>query len=274
MMGNVFYTAFLMGGLGNQMFQMSNCLSQSWDNGVNPIFSRNSWTPMQGNNTFTYIDNVFRNIQFNENLKTEIRINENSYSYSNIVPPKDKNVEFYGYYQSGKYFEKYQNKIKELFKPNDLFLNEISKKYPEILLDNTLSLHIRRGDYTSNSDIHPSIDITYINEALRTIGNYSFIFIFSDDTEWVKSNLNFDNSIIVRGNRDFEDLWLMSLCKNNIICNSSFSWWATYLNQNPNKIVVSPSIWFGPRGPQDYYDIFEKNWIKINTTYKDGKLCY
>lgn len=268
------YTSFLMGGLGNQMFQIANCLSQSWDNDAEPKFNRSSWIPMQGNDTSTYINGIFKNIPFHDNINIDVRINEGSYCHSIISSPKDKNVEFYGYFQSRKYFDRYQNKIKELFQPEDAFLNEISKKYPEILMDNTLSLHIRRGDYTSNPDIHPSIDISYINEALKIIGNYSYVFIFSDDIEWVENNLSLENTIIVKGNKDFEDLWLMSLCKNNIICNSSFSWWGSFLNQNPNKIIVSPSIWFGPRGPQDYHDIFEENWIKINTKYKNGKLCY
>jgi len=274
MIKNVFYTAHLMGGLGNQMFQISNCLSHSWDNGTEAKFSNNFLIPMQGNNASTYVNNIFKKIPFYDSIEPEIRINENSFSYSKILIPKEKNVEFYGYFQSGKYFEKNKNRIIDLFSPDETFIRNTTKKYPELNKSNTLSLHIRRGDYLSNPDIHPSIDITYINEALRIIGEYSSIFIFSDDTEWVKTNLNLDKSIIVNGNMDFEDLWLMSLCKNNIICNSSFSWWAVYLNRNPDKKIISPSIWFGPRGPQDYDDIFEKNWIKINTTYKDGKLCY
>jgi hypothetical protein len=270
-----FYTANLVGGLGNQMFQISNCLSQSWDNGVECKFIKNSNTTMQGNNTSMYIDNLFRKIPFYDDIVTEdIGIYENSFSYKKIISPKDKNVRFHGYFQSSKYFENYKDKIKEIFQPEESFLNEISKKYPEILLDNTLSLHIRRGDYLSFSEIHPSVDNSYVEQALKFFENYSYIFIFSDDAAWSDKNFNLENSIVVKDNKDYEDLWLMSLCKNNIICNSTFSWWAAFLNKNPNKKIISPSIWFGPRGPRDSQDIFEEYWIKINTNYKNGKICY
>ena len=69
-------------------------------------------------------------------------------------------------------------------------------------------------------------------------------------------------------------MWLMSLCKNNILSNSSFSWWASFLNKNLEKIVISPSIWFGDSGPKFYDDIFEKNWIKIKVKNKNGELIY
>ena len=64
----------------------------------------------------------------------------------------------------------------------------------------------------------------------------------------------------------------MSLCKNHIMVNSTFSWWATFLNTNANKKIVAPSIWFGPRGPQNYKDIYESNWTVLDVKYEDGWL--
>jgi len=79
--------------------------------------------------------------------------------------------------------------------------------------------------------------------------------IFSDDIEWCKLNFDFlENKIFVNGNTDFQDLYLMSKCNDNIIANSTFSWWGAWLNQNPNKKVIAPKIWFG-----NFYSNFNTN---------------
>jgi hypothetical protein len=91
------------------------------------------------------------------------------------------------------------------------------------------------------------------------IGDFTPIFI-SDDKEWCKENFN---GIVSPFDDEIDDLILMMNCDNNIIANSSFSWWGAYLNQNPNKVVIGPKKWFGPYGPQDQDDIIPPNWIKI-----------
>jgi hypothetical protein len=136
-----------------------------------------------------------------------------------------------------------------------------------------LSLHIRRGDYLGISHVLPVVDISYIQHCVSQFTNYSKLFIFSDDKEWVKNNLDFENSIVVENLEDYEELWLMSLCENNIISNSTFSWWASYLNKKNNRILC-PSIWFGPSGPNPFFNVFEPNWEKINVKYDSGKLIY
>ena len=80
--------------------------------------------------------------------------------------------------------------------------------------------------------------------------------------------------IIVEEDEDYKEIWLMSLCKNNIICNSTFSWWGSFLNRNENKKVIAPSIWFGTGGPSNFSDIYESNWIIINVESKNGILEY
>jgi hypothetical protein len=261
-----------MGGLGNQMFQISKALSEGFDNNIDVVFRLSSFVPMNGNQPTKYLNNIFKNTKFNNISETLERVVEPSWSYSEMNLLYYKSIEFYGYFQSGKNFKNNKEKIIELFLPNDEFVNKIKNTYPKIFDKDSVSIHVRRGDYLDISEILPVIDKTYIDEALNQIGGYSHIFIFSNDKEWCKENLNYDNSTVVEGLEDYEELWSISLCNHNIMSNSSFSWWGSYLNLNKNKKVIVPSVWFGPKGEKNYQDIYEDGWIKINVKYNNGLL--
>lgn len=266
-------TAFLMGGLGNQMFQISNALVQSWSNDMDCVFYPSSYTPLQGNNTSKYLKNIFKNLKFTNKKIDFERHNEVSWSYYDKPKFDNKNIEFYGYYQSSKNFLSYKEKIIDIFSPTDEEIKNLKLKYPKINLDNTVSIHIRRGDYTNSPNIHPVVTKSYIDTALSMVGDYDHIFIFTDDKNWVFSNLDLKNTTIVT-DEDYNEMWLMSLCKNNIISNSTFSWWGSFLNKTLNKVVVAPSIWFGPNGPNPYNDIYQFEWQIINLKYNNGELIY
>ena len=141
---------------------------------------------------------------------------------------------------------------------------EIQNKYGEVLNQNTCSIHVRRGDYLNLSEHHPLCDIEYYKDAMEHMPNDTVYLVFSDDISWCKENFLGDNYIFIEDNSDIFDLYLMSLCHNNIIANSSYSWWGAWLNNNKNKIVVSPKMWFGPaKVGLDTKDVHCKNWIKI-----------
>jgi hypothetical protein len=178
-----------------------------------------------------------------------------------------------GYWQSEKYFE--NNKLNIL---NDLRIItdqssqnvEISK---QIASNVSVSLHIRRGDYVSNSEYnatHGTCSLSYYKTAvsylLKNIGKNFTIFAFSDDPEWVYSNLKLPVDIRFVNNNSseysYEDLRLMSECNHNIIANSSFSWWGAWLNTNNKKIVIAPSKWYANQHIKND-DIIPPNWIKI-----------
>ena len=264
-------TSHLMGGLGNQMFQIAKAKTEGLKNNVEVVFRPISFIPMEGNQPTKYINNVFRNIKFDNITDQLLRISEPSWSYNQIDPLYYTSIEYYGYYQSSKNFGNFKNEIKDLFQPTKEFINKIKNLYPSVFEQNSISIHIRRGDYTTVSDILPVIDKSYINKSLSLIKDKGPIFIFSNDKDWAKENLKYENSIVVDNLEDYEELWMISLCKNNIMSNSSFSWWGSYLNNNNNQVYV-PSIWFGPNGEKNYQDIYESNWNIITTKYKNGKI--
>lgn len=245
-------TSFLQGGLGNQMFQIANTISESRKYKIQYKFKPEAYTPMQANQPCKYINNIYRNLDFS--------MTNEEYGNSLILN---------GYFQSLKYFKDYSNEIKELFSPSEDFLKKIYQIYPQLYSQKSLSIHVRRGDYLSISDILPVIDISYINSSLEMLGEHEVIFVFSDDKSWVKNNLNYNNLIIVENLEDYEELWMMSLCKNNIISNSTFSWWGSFLNKNIDKKVVAPSLWTGPKGP-NMDDIYLDYFIKMPVVYSEG----
>ena len=109
---------------------------------------------------------------------------------------------------------------------------------------------------------HPACNLGYYKEAIKLMDVNKFI-VFSDDMSWCKENFVGDEFIFMENNSDYIDLWLMSLCDNNIIANSSFSWWGAWLNQNPNKKVIAPKKWFGPAINHNTKDLIPESWIII-----------
>lgn len=174
-----------------------------------------------------------------------------------------------GTWQVEEYFKNHEEIIKHEFvfnKPRDKKNKELIE---EINACNSVSVHVRRGDYLSNNwaKTHKVIkDNTYyinsINYLKEKIENPIF-YIFSDDISWAKENFSFCNCIFVDHNKDkntYVDMYLMSLCKHNIIANSTFSWWGAWLNKNENKIVIIPARWLNT---ESCLGIYPSKWIKM-----------
>ena len=126
-------------------------------------------------------------------------------------------------------------------------------------------MHIRRSNYVSLQNYHSLQEIDYYKKSIEILGEDIHFLIFSDDIDWCDKNLTFiKNKTIINEFSDYEQLYLMSLCNNNIIANSTFSWWGAWLNKNNNKKVVSPKNWFGPANQGlNTEDIYCENWYII-----------
>jgi hypothetical protein len=177
----------------------------------------------------------------------------------------------YGFYQSETYFKPAKDIILEEFTLKKPFSSQAQNISNNIALQPMpVSLHIRRGDYVSNDRArkhHGLCSLEYYQEAVERITGKvknPLFFVFSDDIAWAKQNLKLDNATFVSNPeiRDYEELLLMSQCRHNIIANSTFSWWAAYLNKNAKKMVIAPKQW-NVKSASDTLDILPSSWIQL-----------
>ena len=176
-----------------------------------------------------------------------------------------------GYWQTYKYFENIREILLEEFSLKEELNLENRNILNKIKSRNSISLHIRRGDYITNShtsNVHGACSIHYYMEAIEYINrriDSPVYFIFSDDIQWVKENLEFNNEKVYVDINDGEtaycDLELMKNCQHNIIANSTFSWWGAWLNINKEKIVITPKKWMNIK--RDFSGLIPIGWIKI-----------
>jgi hypothetical protein len=239
-------SAILMGGLGNYMFQVAAAYAYSKKHNMEVGFNaQQARGPHK--DVWEYQENVFKNINLVFNLKEQpLQIQENGFHYQEIPFYTNRNILLTGYFQSEKYFKDYESEIKGLFMSYDVELKDEIKELLEREI--TCSIHIRRGDFLKHPNHHPTQNMNYYMKAIKKMPRDSVFLIFSDDIDWCKQNFPDipEKFKFIEGNKDYEDLYIMSKCKNNIICNSTFSWWGAWLNRNEGKIVVAPRLWFGP----------------------------
>jgi hypothetical protein len=253
----------IQGGLGNQMFQYAygKHLATKYKK---KLYCDINFYQYQSLRNFSLQD--FENIDLDtsvDNIKVNFPIYkiDDDFNYKEIAEPNNCGYYLDGYWQSEKYFKESESVIRKQFKPNK-FLFESILETPG-LDTKTVSMHIRRTDYVTSNGYHPVQSLDYYQNAIDLIGDYDTLYIFSDDINWCKENLKFNNMIFRDGNSDIEDLFLMSMCANNIIANSTFSWWAAWLNEHPDKKVISPSKWLGEQTNLNTNDIIPLDWIKI-----------
>lgn len=172
-----------------------------------------------------------------------------------------------GYWQTEKYFSDIREELLKAFQFE--IADSSLRKYADRIRDNSVSVHVRRGDYLKFPDIYGGIcGRDYYRKAMDFFCEQNpetVFYVFSDDKEWVQKAFNEYNAVVVEKDffsdyDDWYDMYLMSQCNHNIIANSSFSWWGAWLNQNKNKQVVSPRKWFNGEKTSD---IWCPEWIKM-----------
>lgn len=177
--------------------------------------------------------------------------------YVNFKYRFKKRIKMVGYFQSQKYFDKHKDVIKKELKVSIPVEDKNKDILKKIEKSNSVCVHIRMGDFLGS--IHQVCNLDYYLKAIQYMNDKvenPVFFIFSDNIKWAKDNIkNVDNIIFVDNNNvNYEDLRLMYSCKNFIMSNSSFSFWAQYLSENDNKIVVAPKRWYNEDILCDIYD--------------------
>lgn len=288
----------LQGGLGNQMFQyaFASILAKRNDTVVlldNSFFEQTEkkigFTPRKfeldifENNYQKALDSdiiSFQNLSKINNLKKKIGLNypkiyfEQAFNFQKVVLSIKSPVILNGYFQSYKYFIGHEDLIRQLFTfPLNKLDSENIKLLNTIKNSNSIAIHIRRGDYVNDeiaAQFHGTCSLGYYLEAIKLLiskNNEIILVFFSDDNDWVEKQF-MDlpiAKIFVSHNKNensWKDMFLMSSCSHNIIANSTFSWWAAWLNLNPNKIVMAPKNWFAEIG-KNSNDLIPPKWIRI-----------
>ena len=176
-----------------------------------------------------------------------------------------------GYRQSERYFKKIKEKVQQQFVLQPQLTLHFKEKAKELQSTTSVAVHIRMGDYNDKQvmDYHGILSEDYYQSAFQHINarikNATF-YIFTDDVKWVKENMEMPPSAeFVSGSitqNHYEDFYLMSKCRHQVIANSSFSWWAAWLNPNPQKIVIAPKKWFN-NPSLDTTDLIPGEWKKM-----------
>jgi len=293
---------YLQGGLGNQMFQyaLGKCLALKHNTTLKLYVGFLSQKPKNPHYTLRDYELNLLNIEenfaseeevihlFNAKPRLSVRllyrllhkpipyfkrpsIKELSTSFDENIFNINNNSILVGYWQSEKYFKEIENIIRSEFTSKNRMSESGLTILKLIQSCNSIGVHFRRGDYVKDSETnkyHGVCSEQFYLDAFSYIVKQveqPVFFMFSDDIEWVKENVRFNFQFYYVENtlkNKQEDLWLMSACKHNIIANSSYSWWAAWLNSNPNKIVIAPAKWVAKEGV-DTNDFLPEKWIKF-----------
>lgn len=291
-------TITLQGGLGNQMFQVVTLMSHSID--TNNVYALKKDALLYGpiRNYDVYWDTMFRNIRpyCKEGLNMSVfshAYREPGFAYSPLPPiQQSTHVMLHGYFQSYKYFEHNKKKVLDNVLGISVLRDELMTRMSPSPRDyaRTISMHFRVGDYAKLQHYHPLMSPRYYARALNHLGASIaaetemtsttkwdvLVFYEKDDEAYVKEKLDEVRSLLDRSEmfvfvncdhslKDWEQMLQMSMCRHNIVANSSFSWWGAYLNDShDDTIVCYPDRWFVP-GHIDTKDMCPPSWTKIPT---------
>lgn len=313
----------LMGGLGNQLFQLFTTIAYgirysreyvfTYSEVLNIGIQRNTYWENFLNSLKTYTTHNQAHQLSNQDIDRFPKVNEPGFQYKEmpeVNPFKYPNISLHGYFQSYKHFDHCREQLLDMIqlkKQSEEVLREFLEKNDcDWTQSHNVSMHFRLGDYKLNPRFHPIMPYAYYKNSLDTIVNARLVdttlvdtivnarlldttlvdnkqvdklinvFFFCekednadvnqiiDQLKIAHSNVRFikvDDTII-----DYKQMLLMSCCHDNIIANSTFSWWGGYFNDHADKIVCYPEQWFGPANPQNVDDLFPSNWKRISIT--------
>lgn len=283
-------TCVIMGGLGNQLFEIFAMLGYAFKNKDSVVFT---YTPMADAKRHTYWETFLAGLKpfttlnpkynvSNEQLNSIRPLDWSQHHYIELPQcPKNRIIRIFGYFQSYKYFDEYRDTLFRMIRL-DTFQKQMKSEYSHYFDDDayTISMHFRYGDYKSLQKYHNLLPESYYRNALaymvsviREVPKLRVLyFCEKEDNQAVGECIRrftreyptiefmkVDDSIV-----DWKQMVIMSCCNSHIIANSTYSWWGAYFNTSTTKHVCYPYPWFGPENAKNKLDdMFLPSWTKI-----------
>jgi hypothetical protein len=287
----------IMGGLGNQMFQQAFAYAVSRNTPMPVLLDatyyqqhhlrRYALEAFTGSFPTAHPDQLSQVMYREESLLARIyrrlrrkarapaseRIyRETSLAFDGRALKPQAPAYYEGYWQSERYFAIHRSELLRLFRLRQPLSQPAAGLLQQMQQVHSVSLHVRRGDYANNPEVtrvHGILPLSYYESAAQLITRKSpspHFFIFSDDLPWTRQHLDFLPSRtfveLPPGTPDVEEIYLMASCRDNIVANSSFSWWGAWLNPNPTKVTIAPGQWFSDER-KTASDLIPETWLRL-----------
>lgn len=281
----------LCGGLGNQCFQFLTLLAYAMKTNRTVVINDESsgmrkevyWRTVfsaliDKKVSLPSIDLVYDDHEYLQKTKTFVPLREQQFSHSCLAELTGLDVMLCGYFQSHLYFQEIEHFIPSIFALKTIRREHLEGVWQGIVsashnvdTSHFVSMHVRRGDYLNYPQIHPTLSVDYYTTAMSLFPKDTVFVVFSDDMEWCRKTwggANTNNILFVPQNlSDIDSFHLMMFycLSGHIIANSSFSWWAAYVDwliSRKERIVVAPETWFGPNGPQKH-SLHVPGWLVV-----------
>jgi FkbM family methyltransferase len=249
-----YVSARIYGRLGNNMFQIAAASATAWDHGAEPVFPDLDAASEQ------YGHVLFR-CNVGPDLDEWPEWNEPSFAYSPIEYAPNRRL--VGYFQSERYFAHHRERIKALFRPAASDAAHIEASYGELLSrPRTVGVQLRYYR-DEDAETYPQYGARYLELAAAQFPSDTTFVLSSDNLEHLRASIpaSMNDAVVLEGEPDYIDLYVLSRCRDNVISNSTFGWWAAWLNENPQKRVIRPRRWINGL-PED--DVCPPEWTAID----------
>jgi hypothetical protein len=255
--------------MGNNFFQIATASALAWDHDAEAYFP-DLKTSKTHNIPTSYQHVFFRCKSCKAPNKIAYKWVEPDFAYHPIT--YRPNMKISGFFQSEKYFVHQREKLFELFAPHPNDWTYIKNNY-QWLIDHPSTVGVQVRYYKGeepNSKMYIQFGRDYFSKALGLFPEETLFIVSSDNIEFAKKIMpqNLTNIIFLEGEPYYIDFFLLSLCKHNIISNSSFGWWAAWLNKNPSKTVIAPKTWLNPNCGIPTHDVCPKSWVLLDASWE------
>ena len=264
-----YVTCTFNGQLGNQLFEAAAAITYALDHGCEPVFPE-APRALNGVLNTKYVFHRLNTLPLPKEVSFLLIYDQvpNAGEYKEIPYQPDRDIQLVGHFLNERHFKHHEKLIRELFAPSPEILERIYQKYGDILAEPTVAVHVRTGIPDGRDPEKDGIlgaSWHYFVDAMDHFPAGSHFIVFADNLAWVKSRFPGKNRRItfIEGNPHYIDFYLMSLCDHQIVSpKSTFSWWAAWLNNNPNKIVIAEDQW-NDLSPE-INDVVPEGWIQIS----------